>query len=79
VQHPNDSDLDHKHEFEDEAEESEFADFINDKVSEESDTVPELGAAVAALRNRRSWKASQSSCALCNDLRVVISHLLGLD
>lgn len=71
--------MDRPQQYEDEAEESDD-DFIDDDdISEAADTMPELGAACAALRNRLCWKASQSSCALCADLRVVLSHLLGLD
>jgi hypothetical protein len=76
-QHPNDSDLDEKHQFEGEA--SEDDDFIDDG-SEESAYANdgEVSNACAALRNRGSWKDTQISCPLCSDLRVVLSHLLGL-
>jgi hypothetical protein len=38
-----------------------------------------VSEACAALRNRRRFKASQNTCPLCADLRVVLSHLLGLE
>ena len=38
-----------------------------------------VSEACAALRNRRSFKASRNTCPLCADLRVVLSHLLGLE
>lgn len=37
-----------------------------------------VAKACAALRNRRRFKASQNTCRLCADMRVVLSHLLGL-
>lgn len=37
-----------------------------------------ISEACAALRNRRKFKASQNTCPLCADLRVVLGHLLGL-
>ena len=36
-----------------------------------------ISEACAALRNRRKFKASQNTCPLCADLRVVLGHLLG--
>jgi hypothetical protein len=38
-----------------------------------------VSEACAALRNRRRFTASQNNCPLCADLRVVLSHLLGLE
>lgn len=38
-----------------------------------------VSEACAALRNRRSFKAARNTCPLCADLRVVLTHLLGLE
>jgi hypothetical protein len=38
-----------------------------------------VSEACAALRNRRKFKVSQNTCPLCADMRVVLSHLLGLE
>jgi len=73
-QHPNDSDLDEKQQYEGEA--SEDNDFIDDG-SEESAT-HEVSNACAAMRSRSNWQTTQVECPLCADLRVVLSHLLGL-
>ena len=77
------SELDEKHEFEDEAEESADRDFIDDSEIDESDSDAIIMAkeTYAALSNRRKWKDSlqKPSCPLCADLRVVLGHMLGLD
>jgi hypothetical protein len=79
IQHGSESDLDQPELYEGEAVESDN-DFIDDdEPSDSSSTRHELHAAVKAVRNRRSWKASQSNCALCADIRVVLCHLLGLE
>ena len=79
--HPNDSDLDEKHQFEDEAEEDmNFIDDGSEEGADESDddAAAEVRDACAALRNRGSWKTTQASCPMCADLRAVLGHLLGL-
>jgi hypothetical protein len=77
------SELDEKHEFEEEAEESDDRDFIDDAQVDESDSDAVIMAkeTFAALSNRRKWKDSlqKPSCPLCADMRVVLGHLLGLD
>ena len=72
--------MDEKENFEDEAEESDL-DFIDDTNPDESDSdAAEMATETcAAMRNRRTWKASQNSCPLCADLRIVLGHLHGLD
>lgn len=73
-------DLDERHQYEDEAEESD-EDFIDDDEPDESD--PDAAAmtksAIAALRNRRSFQESNMQCLLCQDFRVLLRHLLGLE
>ena len=81
-QHPNDSDLDEKHQYEGEAEEDN--DFIDDGSDEDAvvnddDAADEVRVACAALRNRGSWQRTAVSCPLCADLRAVLGHLLGLN
>lgn len=69
-----------KHEYEDEAVESNDS-FINDEehsTASGSADGAQLRSACAALRSRRSWQAMQSSCPLCADLRTVLTHLLDL-
>jgi hypothetical protein len=82
-QAPDDDHLDASGQYEDEAEES-SDDFIDDDELESDashdDTDGEVRLACAALRNRRTWRATErSSCPLCADMRTVLSHLLGLD
>jgi len=77
----NDEELDFKHQYEDEAEESDN-DFIDDddEVDESSsDAQIEARAAIRGLRNRQTWKETHLTCALCQDMRVVFRHLLGLE
>jgi hypothetical protein len=77
----NDDALDFKHRYEDEAEESDN-DFIDDddEVDESSsDAQIEARAAIRGLRNRQTWKETHLTCALCQDMRVVFRHLLGLE
>jgi hypothetical protein len=74
------SEPEEKHQYEDEAEETDDG-FIND--DDETDAsgsvnAAELKSACAALRNRRSWRAMQSACPVCADLRVILRHLLDL-
>ena len=77
------SELDEKHEFEDEAEESADKDFIDDSDIDESDSDAIIMAkeTYAALSNRRKWKdlLQKPSCPLCADLRIMLGHMLGLD
>jgi hypothetical protein len=76
-----DDELDKKQQYEDEAEESDI-DFINDEDDEpdesDSDAQMEVKAASKALRNRQTWQEVHLDCHLCQDLRVVFRHLLGL-
>jgi hypothetical protein len=74
------SEPEEKHEYEDEAEES-VDGFIND--DDETDAsgsanAAQLRSACAAMRNRRSWRAMQSACPVCADLRAILMHLLDL-
>jgi hypothetical protein len=74
--------MDEKQQYEDEAEESACDDFIDDDDDEScSSAACEVRSAVAAMRNRRSWQNAldRPTCPLCADLKVVLSHLLGLD
>jgi hypothetical protein len=74
--------MDEKQQYEDEAVESD-CDFIDDEDPDEScsSAAEEVRSAVAAVRNRHSWQNAfdRPSCPLCADLKVVLSHLLGLD
>ena len=71
---------DEKHHLEGEAEETDN-DFIDDDEPDESDSdaVAETRSAIKALRNRRVFKETTLSCPLCQDLRVVLRHLLALE
>ena len=72
--------LDERREYEDEAEESD-ADFIDDDEPDESDSdaADMTHAACNALRNRQSFRDTALGCPLCQDMRVVMRHLLGLE
>ena len=76
----NEDDLDERHKYEDEAEESD-EDFIDDDEPDESDpdAATMTKSAIAALRNRRSFQESNIQCLLCQDFRVLLRHLLGLE
>jgi hypothetical protein len=69
-----------RHEFEDEAEESD-ENFIDDEEPDESDSdaADMTHAACNALRNRKTFQDISWGCPLCQDMRVVMRHLLGLD
>ena len=70
-----DSDLDAKHQYEDEAEEDDD-DFIDDSPDEsDSEAGRQVRQSCAALRNRRKWSETVE-CPLCADLRVVLKHLM---
>jgi hypothetical protein len=75
------TELDSKALYEDEAEESDN-DFINDGEVDESDSVAAEMATetIHSLRNRQTWNNMQElQCRLCNDMRVVLRHLLGME
>ncbi len=76
----NEDDLDERDQYEDEAEESD-EDFIDDDEPDESDSdaVAMTRSAIAALRNRRSFKETNEGCLLCQDFRVLLRHILGLE
>jgi hypothetical protein len=66
--------------YEDEAEESDVDDFIDDEPDEEDEHAKKMTKrAINALRNRRQWQESEFQCPLCEDMRVVLRHLLQLD
>ena len=65
-------------EFDDDKIQYDDDDWITDESCSESDR-DAVSAACSAIRNRRMFKASRNPCRLCADLRVVLSHLLGLD
>jgi len=75
-----DDELDDRQVFEDEAEESDN-DFIDDDEPDESDSDAEAmtRSACKALRNRQTFRETNSGCQLCQDMRVVMRHLLGLE
>jgi hypothetical protein len=71
------SDEQEKHHYEDEAEESDMADFINDEPDEEDiDAIAMTKTTINALRNRRTWQESEFQCPLCADMRVILRTLL---
>ena len=74
------TDPDEKHQYEDEAEESDL-EFIDDDDADESDSdaVDMYKATAKSMRNTRTWAEAQNQCRLCRDLRVVLRHLLGME
>ncbi len=71
-----------KHKYEDDAEESDMDSFIDDEEPDESDSEAQqmVFKTAKSLRNRRSWRTHEvTACALCNDMRIVLGHLLGID
>ncbi len=72
--------LDERREYEDEAEESD-EDFIDDDEPDESDSDAAAMTHVAAnaLRNRQTFRETTLGCPLCQDMRIIMRHLLGLD
>ncbi len=80
LQYTSGSEEQEKHEYEDEAVESDD-DFINDEdESGESGSADDtqVRSAIASMRSRRSWQEIQTSCPVCADLRAVLCHLLDL-
>jgi hypothetical protein len=79
--YPQDSDneQDTKHQYEDDAVESELdEDFIDDDEPDESDEDAKAmtRSACEALRNRRKWKETEFECLICADMRAILRHLL---
>lgn len=73
--------LDTKHQYEDEANESDN-DFIDDSEPDESNSsaADMARTTIRSLRNRVTWKQLRDThCPLCNDMRTVLRSLLQMD
>ena len=69
-----------RHQYEDEAAESENDICTDDEPDEsDSDAAAMTRSACKALRNRRTFQETNLGCSLCQDFRVVIRHLLGME
>ena len=79
VQH--DEELDTKHQYEDEANESDN-DFIDDSEPDESNSsaADMARTTIRSFRNRETWQQLRDThCPLCNDMRTVLRSLLQMD